>query len=176
MNALSRWVSLTGGLALLAIAGCSGGSADSPKTGEPSASGGALANLDTCQIMKPDQLRKAGLPQKGERVELFDFEPGCGYNGDIASVSIAKNAEKTLKSYEDQTNWKSFERIQLKGRPAARALSAQATGDMCTMMLAAGKGVVVVGAMASDPRAEFDGCAKAREVAKMIEPNLPEPA
>ncbi|GAB3286803.1 hypothetical protein GCM10027563_21130 [Parasphingorhabdus pacifica] len=90
-------------------------------------------------------------------------------------LTVYRNAEQTLDGYGTQDNWADFRKMDVNGRPAAEATTnAAANQDMCTTMLAAGGGVVLVDAQSTDPREPFDACGESLKIAEQIEPSLPE--
>lgn len=175
MKTLSRPLrAAVAGLALFSMAGCAqGGSTEGDSDKPPAPAGAALAKVDPCKIMTPEQLTSAGLPTQGEAIGQFDFEPACNYSGDVATITLSRNATTTLDALGGQSNWGEFTKIDVNGRPAARAKNAGATDDMCSTIVSAGGGVVSVDALAADPRKPFDGCAESLKIAQQIEPSLP---
>ncbi|GAB3286815.1 DUF3558 domain-containing protein [Parasphingorhabdus pacifica] len=181
MNKVLRpWMVAVAGLALASVASCSsGGSADKGGgSGSPEPQGSALANLDPCSILTPQLATEMGLPAEGELDEQISSEPACLYDSGLEGgklITINRNAEKTLEEYGAQDNWGVFKPIEVNGRSAAEAINEVAMGqDLCTTMLSAGGGVVLVDAQSTDPREPFDACGESLKIAEQIEPSLPE--
>ncbi|GAB3286810.1 hypothetical protein GCM10027563_21150 [Parasphingorhabdus pacifica] len=90
-------------------------------------------------------------------------------------VSLFKNQEETVDSYRQSGRFDEFTMIDVNDRSGAQAVSAGAAATgVCTTMLPAGGGVVLVDAIPNDPSASFDGCGESLKIAKQVEPNLPE--
>lgn len=165
----------TAGVALFGLAGCFGGAdaGGGKPSGQPSGEqGSALASLDPCTIMKPDQLTAAGLPTAGTPANETPSEPGCTYAGDTSTIGIYRAAGTSFDAYSKQ-QWKEFTRVAVNGRPAANAKKPEFTDDMCVTLMSSGGGTIQVHAGAADPRKPFNGCAESLKIAKQIEPSLP---
>lgn len=177
MSVLSRSFALgVSGLAVVVVAGCAGGVGGSEGE-DPSAlkePGAALAGVDPCSVMKPDQLTAAGYETQGKPVKQFDFEPGCRYKGEQMILTLYKNQRETVESYGKRSTWAEYSRFDVNGREAARALSKseQRDGGACTTMLSAGGGVIVLNGIGED-RTGFDTCGELSRVAEQIAPDLP---
>ncbi|WP_460958719.1 DUF3558 family protein [Parasphingorhabdus pacifica] len=167
-------VAVVAGLALAGMAACSQDGSAGEDSDSAALQGSAPAELDPCSVLKPQQATKAGLPAQEEFEDQISSEPGCRYQGEEKMITIFRNAEKTLDEYGQQENWGEFTKTDVNGRPGARAVDSAATDDMCTTMLSAAGGVVVVDAQAADPRDPFDGCGASLDIAETIEPSLPE--
>ncbi|SDP89684.1 Protein of unknown function [Actinopolyspora xinjiangensis] len=108
---------------------------------------------------------------------MLEWEPACDYQGDPINVNMIKNMRETVKSASEKDVWAEFERLQVNGRSGARVITKGATkARSCTVMFDAGKGTVQVQANEVRLPDDVDECQKALEIARKVEPNVPEPA
>lgn len=180
MTALSRsMISATAGLVLIGLAGCSGGAADgggAPTEGKPAPeAGGALQSFDPCSFLSPEDLSAAGVKGPGEKQDNFDHEPGCSFEGQNILLTVYKNQEETVTKYEKDGNWDKYEKFDLNGRNAARAVEAGggSVDAGCSVVVDAGGGVVLVDVTEAMPGSVSDKCGEAEKIARQIEPKLP---
>ncbi|MBA8823587.1 hypothetical protein FHX42_000916 [Saccharopolyspora lacisalsi] len=168
------------GVALVGVAGCgTGGIAGdtSPETTSASSSKDDLASVQPCQMLPPETLESFGLEVTGEPRNELPWQPGCDFDGKPISATLIKNTRQTVSSAEKKTVWAKFERIQVNGRSGAQAITQGTTkARLCNVMFNAGKGTIQVQAHEISPPDDIDECAKALEIAKKIEPNVPDPA
>ncbi|MFR9730174.1 DUF3558 family protein [Saccharopolyspora sp. MS10] len=159
---------------LLAVSGCALGDAttEPEPTSEPKPSG--LANFDTCSFFTPADLNVVEASGPGEPVEQVSFEPGCTFEGPDNLLTLYKNQDETVASYETGGNWDSYQKFDINGRAAATGISPGATGHgLCNILLDAGGGVAIVSITKIMPEATYDDCGLAEKVARQIEPRLP---
>ncbi|GAB3286820.1 DUF3558 family protein [Parasphingorhabdus pacifica] len=160
------------GLALLAVTGCfSTSGASSDDAGQPRP---ALSEFEPCTVMKQKQLDALGVESEPRVIDPVDSETGCSFRGDTVTVTVLKNPTLTLAEYGQKSTIENFSARDVNGREGATAKTVGATDDMCTTMLSAGGGVVLVDAQASDPREPLDACGVSLDIAETIEPALPE--
>ncbi len=168
------------GVALVGVTGCGPGglSGDtSPETTSASPSKDTLASVQPCQMLPPETLKSFGLEVPGEPKDQLAWEPGCYFAGEPVTAAMYKNTKQTVSSAEKQPVWAEFERIQVNNRSGARAITQGATkARSCTVIFDAGQGTIQV--TTTEPRLpdDIDECQQALEIAKKIEPNVPEPA
>ncbi|WP_245695559.1 DUF3558 domain-containing protein [Actinopolyspora saharensis] len=171
-------------MALLGVAGCGpgglAGDESEGATGETSAakpSEEVLAGVDPCGMLSDEELKSFGLELPGEAMSTVPWRPGCDYSGDPFGVMFVKNKRQTADSAAKKDTWAKFERAEVNGRAGATAVTEGATqAGTCDAMFDAGQGMIQIRAhdvARSDSR---DECAKALEIAKKVEPNVPEPA
>ncbi|NHD18948.1 MULTISPECIES: DUF3558 domain-containing protein [unclassified Actinopolyspora] len=168
------------GVALLGALGCSpSGSGDtSDDSSTPQASGSnSLENLDPCEMLSEAELKSFGLELPGEPTEDLPWSPGCYYSGEPISAALSKDTRNTVSSNAEKDVWAEFERIQVNGRSGARTITKGATqARICNVMFNAGDGLIQVQASEDRLPDEVDECAKGLEIAKKVEPDMPEPA
>ncbi len=168
------------GVALVGVAGCgpgglSGGT--SPETTSASPSKDALASVDPCKMLPPETLKSFGLEVTGESRNELPWQPGCDYDGKPISATLIKNTRQTVSSAGKNSTWKEFERVQVNGRSGARAITQGTTkARLCNVMFNAGQGTIQVQAHEIRLPDDIDECQQALEIAKKIEPNVPDPA
>ncbi len=82
-----------------------------------------------------------------------------------------------MDSAEKKDTWAQFERTEVNGRAAATAVTEGSTqAQICNVMFDAGQGLIQIQAQEAGRSDSLDECAKALEIAKKVEPNVPEPA
>lgn len=173
-------VALAAGVALVGTSGCSTGGAAGDKSTEtsvPSASQG-LKKVDPCKMLTPQDLKDFGLRGPGKPNTTLPWEPGCDYSrGDPITMTVYKNMRQTVVSAGKKPSWAMFKRIEVNGRSGAQAINEGSTqARICSTMFNAGKGLIEVSVSESELPDDLDECAKSTEIAKRIEPEMPEPA
>nr|WP_207630988.1 DUF3558 domain-containing protein [Actinopolyspora sp. BKK1] len=172
------------GVALLGVAGCGpGGLAGDESEGATEETSAAksseevLAGVDPCGMLSDEELKSFGLELPGETKSPLPWTPGCYYDGDTVSVSFNKNKRQTVDSAAKKDTWAKFERAEVNGRAGATAVTEGATqAETCDAMFDAGQGMIQIRAQEISRSDNLDECAKALEIAKKVEPNVPEPA
>ncbi|WP_460327993.1 DUF3558 family protein [Actinopolyspora lacussalsi] len=168
------------GMALIGATACSpsegAGNGSSETTGS-SPSGEALATVKPCEMLSSEALKSFGLEVPGEPKDQLPWAPGCYYSGEPVSVRMEKNTRETVSSSEEKSVWVEFERLEVNGRTGARAINQGTTkARLCNVMFDAGQGLIQVQARENQLPDDVNECQKALEIAKKIEPNVPEPA
>ena len=171
MRALFHTAAAVGaGLVLLAATGCSqseGG--DQPPPRQPD----ALAGVDACSILTPQDASAAGVSPSGSPQTDVSSEPGCYYDGDAMTVTTYKNLKDTVDSSSKKSNWAKFDRVDVNGRPGATAVSSGSTeAQICSTMFDAGKGMIRVSAHGKNA-GDQSACDQSQKIAKQIEPRMP---
>ncbi|WP_245694116.1 DUF3558 family protein [Actinopolyspora mzabensis] len=168
------------GAALIGSAGCSpdsdAGDGSSGPTGT-SSSEKVLAEVKPCEVLSSKALESFGLEAPGKPKSTLPWAPGCHYDGNPVALRLELNKRENVAAAEKKSTWAKFERVKVNGRSGARAIPQGATqARVCDVMFNAGKGMIQV--RASEPRLpdDVDECQKALEIAKKVEPNVPEPA
>ncbi|NHD18832.1 DUF3558 domain-containing protein [Actinopolyspora sp. BKK1] len=166
-------------MALLGALGCSpsgsGDTSNSPSETQASGSN-SLESLDPCKMLSDTELKSFGLEPTGEPNEDLPWRTGCGYEGDPISATLFKDTRNTVSSNAEKSNWVEFERLQINGRSGARAITKGTTkARLCNAMFNAGDGLIQVQVRETNPPDTLDECAKGLELAKKIEPTVPEP-
>ncbi|WP_033401502.1 DUF3558 domain-containing protein [Actinopolyspora mortivallis] len=167
------------GAVLVGVTACSpgGGAEGSSETTGPSSSEEVLASVDPCEVLSESELESFGLRGPGEPRSELPWKPGCYYEGSPINARLEKNTRQTVASSERKDVWAEFERVEVNGRPGARAITKGATqARTCNVMFDAGRGTILVRAMESSLPDDLDECAKALEIAETVEPKVPEPA
>ncbi|WP_029535281.1 DUF3558 family protein [Saccharopolyspora spinosa] len=173
MKVLSRTVvAVCSGAALLAAAGCGGGSPKDVSPGSMETDQG-LAKVDPCTLLTPDELKSFGFEGPGQPETGITAEPGCSFRGKPFTATFYKNQEKTVESYSKQDNWAKFDRAEVDGRPAASAIDKSATqARICSGLFNAGGGVIIIDV--SEFRDQgLDECAEGLKIAEAIAPRMP---
>ena len=171
MRALFRTAATIGsGLALVAAAGCGqgmGGGEAPPQQPD------ALASLDACSILTPDQATAAGVKPQGAPDTQFSSEPGCAYRGSDVDVTTYKNMTTTVEAETGKPVYARFDKVDVNGRSGAVTVAQGSTrARICSTMFDAGKGMVRVSVRTKHP-GDNSFCEKSQEVAKQIEPRMP---
>lgn len=163
---------------LLGMSACAdggGGSANDENVPNPQAGGGpALESFDPCTFFQPEQLASWGFPAEGRKDDTLSFEPGCVWDGEKALLTLLKNTEETVESYETSGSWDSYDKTTIDGRPAAVALEPGATGlGSCTVLVDAGGGVAIY--MLDGIRQDSlpDPCGETKKIASESAAELP---
>lgn len=180
---MSLWsrslVALAAGAVLAGASGCSaGGLAGEPspeRSAPPTAQG--LKKVDPCQMLIPRDLQDFGLEGPGTPNTALPWEPGCDYGGDPITATVYKNTRQTVESASKKPVWAMFQRVEVNERSAAQAITKGSTqARICSTMFNAGTGLIEVTVSESELPDDLDECAKSAEIAKRIEPRVPEPA
>ncbi|WP_092927536.1 DUF3558 family protein [Actinopolyspora alba] len=173
-------MTIVAGVALVSASACSpseGAGDGSSETTGASPSGEALASVKPCELLSSETLKSFGLEIPGEAMNSLPWRPGCGYQGEPVSVTLYKDKRNTVASNEQKSTWAEFEHLEVNGRSGARAITQGTTkARLCNVMFDAGQGLIQVQAREDRLPDDVDECAKALEIAKKIEPNVPEPA
>lgn len=169
----SALLAVAAGVALLGATSCSSSEGGgTPVTESPR---GGLGDVDPCSFFAPDDLAAAGVEGPGAPEDDIPSVPGCTFEGESVFLSLYKNQDQTVDSYETAGSWDEYQRTDVNGRAAARAIASGSAGNnICSTLLDAGGGVVQVKVTAVLPDEPVDTCAKANEMATRIEPRLPE--
>ncbi|WP_347567520.1 DUF3558 domain-containing protein [Actinopolyspora sp. BKK1] len=171
-------------MALLGVAGCGpGGLAGDESEGATEETSAAkpseevLAGVDPCNVLSDAELKSFGLEVPGEVTNNPSWAPGCQYQGDPVVASIRKETRDTVDSAAEKDTWAEFRRTEVNGRTAATAVTKGATqARLCSALFDAGRGMIQIQAHEISSSDSLDECAKALEIAKKVEPNVPEPA
>lgn len=164
---------------MLGLSACSGGgpgngggeqTSAAPTT---AASGSGLAGFDPCKFFKSDELTAFGVSTQSEDGTVVSFEPGCKWKGEKMILSLLKNSDETVASYETSGSWDDYQKKSLDGRSAAVAVESGAAGQGgCTVLVDAGGGVAIYmvdGVM----RDSVNACAEAEKIANQTASRLP---
>ncbi len=168
------------GVALVGVAGCGPGglSGDtSPETTSASPSKDTLASVQPCQMLPPETLKSFGLEVPGNPDDMLPWKPACNYQGSPLDVTLIKNTRQTVDSAEKKSVWAKFDHLQVNGRSGAAVIPKGATQSRtCAVMFNAGEATIQVQASEIRLPDDIDECQQALEIAKEIEPNVPDPA
>ncbi|MGP4015351.1 DUF3558 family protein [Saccharopolyspora sp. 5N708] len=165
----------------LVLAGCggTGGSGDPSASSESQPAGPSpLAAVDPCTVVPQDDLQAFGVTGPGEAVDQGVGEPGCDFDAGDFILTIYKAEQDDLSYWEGQkSKFSIFERNQVGPREGIKAVTtgSQGTG-MCRQIIEAGGGSVSVALNYDSDKAPSDEttCAKAMEIAQVVEPKLPQ--
>ncbi|PRW65415.1 DUF3558 domain-containing protein [Actinopolyspora mortivallis] len=163
---------MVGGCACSPAGDTDGGSSE---TTSASSSEKELKSVKPCDMLSPDTLDFFGLEAPGEPADTLPRKAGCNFGGDPVSVTLLKDERNTVSSNEQKSVWVEFERLGVNGRTGARAITQGTTkARLCNVMFEAGEGLIQVQARENQQSDDVDECRKALEIAKRIEPNVPE--
>lgn len=162
------------GALLLGASACAtpagGGDSEAPETTETQQSK-ALENFDPCTFFNPDELKSWALPPQGEHFAPVSYEPGCQWQGGGQVISLQKNVEETVDSYEQSSSWASYEKQPIGGRSGAVAVTSGASGGGgCNVLVDAGGGVAIY-QITSDAD---DACSELKPIAEATAERLPQ--
>ncbi|MEV6230671.1 DUF3558 domain-containing protein [Saccharopolyspora shandongensis] len=164
-------VAVCAGAVLLGVAGCGGGG-DTTKDPAPTQQNQGLGQVDPCAVLTQEELNSLGFEGPGQKTGTSS-EPGCAFDSMQFGITVSKNEEKTVEAYGKQDSFAKFDRLQIDGRPAASAISKNATqADACTAMFDAGGGVILVDVSLLRAK-ELDECGEALKIAEAIAPRMP---
>lgn len=171
-------IAAAAGTALLGLAACgtgSGSGGGNTEAPEPTSSqGGGLASFDPCTFLQPDQLTSFGLGTQSEPFAPVSYEPGCRWTGEKFVLSMQKNVEETVASYETTGNWDSYTKKTIAGRSAAVALEKGATGvGSCTVLVDAGGGVTIFMLDGQRQDSVPDPCGETEKIVSQVASQLP---
>lgn len=173
---------MTGALvaAGLLLAGCGGpGGSNSPSTTEQSQSAKppALARVDPCTVVPLDELKTFGVTGSGEVVDQGIGEPGCDFNAGDFLLTIYKADDSDLAYWQSRRdNFGIFEPNKVGSHDGIKAVTSGSVGQgLCRQIMAAGGGSVSVAIKYDADKIQSDDatCAKALEIARVVEPKLP---
>ncbi|MER6991458.1 DUF3558 domain-containing protein [Saccharopolyspora hirsuta] len=174
MNRLSQAVvAACASVVVLALAGC-GPSRSSEEPAPGAQQPQALAAVDPCTLLTPEELQSFGFEAPGEPDTGISSEPGCRFNGRPFRATFSKNQEKTVDSYGRQKDtWAKYDRLEIDGRPAASAIAEGSTqARLCSALFDAGGGVIII--TVSEFRDQgLDECAEGVKIAEAIAPRMP---
>ncbi|MGI8309121.1 DUF3558 family protein [Saccharopolyspora hattusasensis] len=161
----------------LLAAGCSGGTAPKPEPSTEPTTSNALASFDPCTALTPTEIRSFGAAPEGKPNDLGIGEVGCDYMGEDFEFGVLK-AGKSDEAYWQQrrNSFDAFTPNQVGSHSgfAGIALSGKGQG-VCRQMMYVGSGSVIVDITYSADKIQSDDatCAKAMEIAQVVEPKLP---
>ncbi|MGW3467239.1 hypothetical protein ACWDKQ_01905 [Saccharopolyspora sp. NPDC000995] len=101
----------------------SSGSEETSSAPTSVASGSGFAGFDPCTFCKPDELTSFGVSTQSEDGTVVSFEPGCKWKGEKMTLSLLKNSDETVASYEKGGSWDSYQKKPLDGRRRQLRLS-----------------------------------------------------
>lgn len=167
------------GLALVGLSACSGGSSaggeqpGAPTTETQQATG--LSSFDPCNFFTPEELTSAGVqPGPGRPANAIESQPGCDWEGENVLLTLSKNETSDFEAYS-KNSFEKFERFDVDGRQAARAVTAGSGGQgICSVILSAGGGIVDVNVAGIMRDSVADPCGEAEKLARQIAPRLPQ--
>lgn len=166
------------GLALVGLSACSGGSnAGGEQPGAPTTEtqSTGLSSFDPCTFFTPDELTAAGVQAgPGRPAKALESQPGCDWEGENVLLTLSKNETQDFEAYS-KNNFEKFERFDLDGRQAARAITSGSGGQgICSVILSAGGGIVDVNVAGIMSDSVADPCGEAEKVSRQIAPRLPQ--
>lgn len=161
----------------LLLAGCGTSSSDASQALDGPLVGPSLAGFDPCSALSQSDLQHVGVTEPGEPVDE-NGEVGCEFRGDDDFLLRITKAETTdLDAWSQRRGeFSGFESNQVGSRPGLRAVPVGSPeSTWCRQIVAAGTGTVSVEIKynAETGPAGAETCAKAIEIAQVLEPTLP---
>ncbi|WP_170210256.1 DUF3558 family protein [Saccharopolyspora antimicrobica] len=172
-------VAVVGTAVGLLLAGCStggagGGSVEPTTAPEPE---NVLASVDPCTVLSPDELQQLGVTEPGEPVDQGIGEVGCDFDADGFAFAIYKGETDSIDYWHGQRDkFAIFEENKVGSRNGIKQVTKGAVGQsLCSQVIEVGSGSVSVqfGYDADKKQSDEATCAKAMEVAEVVEPKLP---
>lgn len=158
------------------LSGC-GATGGTPAPSEQPAGPSPLAALDPCTIVPTSELQAFGVTEAGEPVDQGVGEPGCDFMTDDMLLTIYKAEKSDLAFWEGQKNkFGIFEPNQVGSHKGIKAVLTGSQGaGLCRQIMESGGGSVSVAVKYNADKNPGDEatCAKAMEIAQVVEPKLP---
>ncbi|MDA3625057.1 DUF3558 domain-containing protein [Saccharopolyspora sp. WRP15-2] len=162
------------GIATLLLSACSGGqTGGNPETTSAASSG--LAGFDPCTALSSSELQNLGVSGESKPYNK-QGEVGCDYEGDDLLLTVLKAEGRDLAAWEGRrNNFDSLTKNDVGGRQGLQGIALGGTGQgVCNQFVDAGKDSLdIVVVLESDRVKDTDPCAKALEVAQVVEQKLP---
>ncbi|WP_188991934.1 DUF3558 family protein [Saccharopolyspora thermophila] len=155
---------------------CSGGQRiETPPTQQEAKD--VLASFDPCQALTPQEIQAFGAAPNGEPSDLGVGEVGCDFKGEEFEFGVLK-AETSDQAYWEQrrNNFDAFTPNQVGSHSGFSGIALSGKGQgVCRQGMYVGKGSVIVDITYSADKIPSDEatCAKAMEIARLVEPKLP---
>ncbi|GAA4620621.1 DUF3558 family protein [Saccharopolyspora hordei] len=169
-------VAVAGTAAGLLLAGCASGGGNDGQTTAPEQKN-VLANVDPCNVLSADELQQLGVTEPGEPVDQGVGEQGCDFDADSYAFAIYKGENDSLAYWKGQRdNFAIFEENKVGSRNGIKQVTKGAVGQStCNQVIEVGSGSVTVqfGFDADNKQSDEATCAKAMEIAQLVEPKLP---
>lgn len=169
-------VAAAGAAAGLLLAGCSGGGGDATPTKQPEPKN-VLANVDPCTVLTTEDVQAFGVNEAGKPVDQGIGEQGCRYNAGDFRFTLYKGEKDSLSYWEGQrSKFGVFEPNQVGSRQGIKQITNGSVGQgICNQVIEVGSGSVTVqvGYDADKIQSDDATCAKAMEIAQVVEPKLP---
>ncbi|WP_223839753.1 DUF3558 family protein [Saccharopolyspora pogona] len=164
--------------AVVALAGCNSPSGKEAPSENAEPTKPSLASFDPCTALTPEKLQAQGLSAPGKPVDQGIGESGCEFDGSEFLLSVLKGEKSSLSYWEGRrANMGVFERNQVGSRQGIKMISAGSVGQgICSQVIEASSGSVSVQVTYSADKIQSDDatCAKAMEIAQVVEPKLPQ--
>ncbi|MGW1679055.1 DUF3558 family protein [Saccharopolyspora sp. NPDC002376] len=169
-------VAATGVAAGLVLAGCSTPVGDVTPTKQQE-SPNVLAGVDPCKILSAEDVQAFGVSDPGEPVDQGIGEQGCDYSADDLAFTVYKAEDHDRGYYESRKdNIAVYEPNKVGSRDGIKQITKGSTGQgVCNQVIEVGSGSALVQVSYSADKIPSDDetCAKAMEIAKVVESKLP---
>ncbi|GAB3294930.1 hypothetical protein GCM10027563_35940 [Parasphingorhabdus pacifica] len=131
-------------------------------------------DFDPCKVFSDAELQRYGVTEPGELVDQGLGEQGCDYSADGFLVTVYKGEEQDAEYWQGRRdNFDVFESNQVGAHQGISMVTSAGEG-VCSQMIESGGGSVSVSVTLDSDKIEGnDPCAKAMEIAELIEPKLP---
>lgn len=159
----------------LFLAGCSGSGSSGAPAPEPEAD--LLAGFDPCTVLSPEEIQSFGASPQGEPADQGLGEAGCDFKGGDFNFGLLKASDGNEAYWQGQrSQFDKFTPNQVSDRAGFSGISAGGAGQgVCSQFMYVGKGSVIVDVTYRSDKMPGDEatCAKAMEIAQVVEPKLP---
>lgn len=165
---------ISAGALLAGTAGCAGLGGDGPAgqqvTDRESV---ALERFEPCAFFAAGELNSWGFSTAGAEFAPASDEPGCRHGGDGEHLSVQKNVEESVDSYQESQNWAKYERRDFAGRSGAVAVPYDAAGS-CDVLVDAGGGLAIYQLTPDSNVDPAVTCAELADITERTAARLPE--
>ncbi|GAB3676898.1 hypothetical protein GCM10027597_16920 [Saccharopolyspora tripterygii] len=159
----------------LLIAGCSGSGSSGAPAPEPTPD--LLTSFDPCSVLSPEEIQSFGASPEGEPADQELGEAGCDFKGGDFNFGVLKAGDGNEAYWQGQrAQFDKFMPNQVGDRAGFSGISAGGAGQgVCSQFIYVGKGSVIVDVTYRSDKVQGDEatCAKALEIAQVVEPKLP---
>ncbi|WP_229680381.1 DUF3558 family protein [Saccharopolyspora thermophila] len=157
-------------------AACSGGQGnETPPTQQVPKD--VLTSFDPCTVLSSQEIQSFGASPEGKPSDLGLGEVGCDFDGDEFDFGVLKASNHDEAYWQGQrTQFDEFTPNQVGGHQGFVGIELSGKGQgVCTQVMYVGKGSVIVDINYRSDKIPSDEatCAKAMEIARLVEPKLP---
>ncbi|SEG95447.1 Protein of unknown function [Saccharopolyspora kobensis] len=136
-----------------------------------------MAGFDPCTALSESDLQSYGVTKPGEPVDQGIGETGCDFKTDDFLLTVYKSDESDMAYWEGRKDrFGIFETNRVGSHEGIKTATKGSAGlGMCTQIVLAGSGSISVQINYSSDKNQGNdvACAKAMEIAQVVEPKLP---